>query len=112
MRIFAGLGGADLCRGFTSALVVSLLVLQGLDLHSTLSARGGQFEANRLINSLALWLSPKAAVIAVKTAAIALVGLLALLWRCCRGMDREFALCLFLLVLMYAGVVANNYLTR
>jgi hypothetical protein len=112
MRNFAGLDGAGLRRGFTLALFVSLLLLQGADLHSSLSARGGQFEANRLINSLSLWLSPRAAVIAVKTAAIVLVGLLALLWRRSRGMDREFALCLLLLVLMYAGVVANNYLTR
>jgi hypothetical protein len=88
--------------------------LQALDLHSTLTAGPGQIESNKLIQAIATtqWISAPTAVLLVKACSTALVAVLFGVWRTSRQLDREFAICLTALLLVYGLVVANNYLAR
>ena len=93
-------------------LFAILLALQALDLHSSLTAGAGQTETNRFIQGVANWMSPAAAVLLVKSCAAAVVVALFRVWRSARALDLEFAACLATLVVVYAFVVTNNYLSR
>ena len=99
-------------RATFSTQCLALLVLQCLDLHSTLMATPAQRESNRLIQAVAQLLPAPLAILAVKVGTLAIVTSLFVAWRRSCGLDRPFALCLTSLGLVYAFVVTSNYLGR
>jgi uncharacterized membrane protein YciS (DUF1049 family) len=94
-------------------LFALLLVLQVMDLHSTLTKGEHQTELNWLLSALGRRLSFDGAVLWVKGVSIAVVISGLALWRRCRDQhSREFVLCLVVTVAAYAAVVASNYAGR
>ena len=111
------LSRARLGSNMVLGLFGAVLVLQLLDLHSTLNAHGWQHEGNRFI----VWLSQRvarasvagqaAAVVMVKAFDVLVLGAMYAWWRRSSGLfDREFAVTLTVLALVFLAVVANNYL--
>ncbi len=96
-------------RSFVKLLFGALLVLQALDLHSTLIALDARFETNKLILFLATALGLSLAVAAVKLIATLSIFLLFYVWQRTKGMYSPVAAALTVMCLAYATTVINNY---
>lgn len=99
-------------RHLIPALLISLALIQVLDIHSTLSADNNHAEANRTINWLSQWLGFANAVYVMKAISVLALLILYKIWRLSNGShDREFIICLTLSSVVYGFIVANNYLS-
>jgi hypothetical protein len=92
-------------------LFLFLLIVQIMDVHSTLTAGGDRYETNRVINWISQWIGFAGAVCVIKIGSVSMLGFLYRVWRRSGGShDREFVLCLSLIAVFYSVVLANNYL--
>lgn len=95
----------------TPTMLAIVALLQLLDWRSTLVAPSYRHETNRMLNWLGQWIGFSLAVSAVKASLLLILLVGYLYWRRHRGMyEMEFGVCLGLLIVVYGGVVANNYL--
>ena len=100
---------SDRAEVLVRTLFALLAALQVIDAHSTLTAGAGQLEANRLLTHLARWTTSCHALVLVKGFDLIVIGCLYIAWRVNGRFDREFALCLGILVAVYSVIVINNY---
>jgi hypothetical protein len=96
-------------RSFVKLLFGAILLLQALDLHSTLIALNERAETNKLILEIAAFIGLPLAVVFVKFLATLSIALLIRVWSRSRGMDAPVAVALVVMCLAYAGTVINNY---
>lgn len=96
-------------RSFVKLLFGAILLLQALDLHSTLISLSERTETNRLILQIAALTGLPLAVAAVKLLATLSICLLIRVWSRSRGMDAPVAVALAVMCLAYAATVINNY---
>lgn len=96
-------------RSFVKLLFAAILLLQALDLHSTLIALDRRTETNLLIVRLAEFVGLPFAVVLMKLMATLSIGLLMRVWSRSRGMDAPVAVALVVMCLAYATTVINNY---
>jgi hypothetical protein len=97
-------------RNAVALLFISLLILQILDAHSTLSAGAERHETNGLIIWLANWVGFAAAVVITKAFSILVLFLLYRLWRLTEGAhDGKFVVILTLLAVIYSIIDGSNY---
>jgi hypothetical protein len=98
-------------RNRTPMLLAVVAGLQILDWHSTLTAPPYRHETNRLLNGLACWLGFACAVSLVKAVFLVMLAVGFVHWRRHkRAYELEYGLCLGVLIVVYSGIVMNNYL--
>ncbi len=91
-------------------LFLALTVLQLLDMHSTLIAAQGRVEQNSLIAWLAHHFGMEGVVPLIKILDLAIIGLFFSVWKKSHGtFNKQFFVCLTLIVSAYILVVMNNY---
>ena len=91
---------------------MAVALLQLLDWHSTLLSHSGHVEANPLLHQIEQWGSFALWFSGVKLAFLGLLIAGFAYWRRRKGLyEREFTVCLLVLVVVYGAVVLNNYLT-
>lgn len=90
-------------------LFVLLAITQILDAHSTLMGNS-TFETNKAIKVVSNVAGFVPTVLFVKGLMLGIVGLMYLAWKRTDGRhDREFVVCLSILLLVYSSIVINNY---
>jgi len=99
-------------RYVVPALFLLLILIQVLDIHSTLSASAGHYEANKVIHWLSEQVGFTVAVCIVKACSSLVLLFLYRVWRLSNGFhDCEFSISLGLIFIVYGVVVTNNYLS-
>jgi hypothetical protein len=96
-------------RSFVKFLFGAILLLQVLDLHSTLIALHKRTEINQLILQIATAIGLPFAVVVVKLLATLSICLLIRVWSRSRGMNAPVAVALVVMCLAYGTTVINNY---
>ncbi|KWK60936.1 DUF5658 family protein [Burkholderia stagnalis] len=101
---------STISRYRTPMLLGVAAALQILDWHSTLATAHTRGEANKMVNWLAQWMSLGCIVSVIKLTCLAMLTAGFLYWRKHKGLyELEFALCLSVVIVVYSGVVFNNY---
>jgi DNA-binding LytR/AlgR family response regulator len=96
-------------RPFIKLLFGAILLLQVLDMHSTLIALHKRAETNQLILQIATAVGLPFAVVVVKLLATVSISLLIRVWSRSRGMDAPVAVALVVMCLAYGTTVIHNY---
>lgn len=96
-------------RALVRPLFRAILLLQVLDLHSTLVALDKRTETNKLILLVASNVGLPLAVASMKSVATLSIFLLIHAWKNSKGMDAPVCAALSVMCLAYAITVINNY---